>query len=255
MNSSFASIGDHTLYAPALGAGLRMLDLGAEPGPIRPGDGRTIRRRRPHGRGQSRAVPPLASQGAGQVLHCAVTDEDGTIPFNLADNDEGSSILTLPTESYFSCVLRETITVPSRTLASILGEIGWDRVNVLKMDIEGAEVRVLDSLGPEFLGRVGQMTIEFHSDEMFRLDTHAAVEKCLGKLRHSGFLVIDPTYPCRCDVLLINTRHIRIPLLRRAAWRLMYDPPKTLYRLLRSMPTGLRESLLRWRRRPMNARD
>jgi len=192
----------------------------------------------------------LSARGGFPVYHCAVTDEEGSIRFHIAENEEGSSILALPAESEYNCVLRETVTVPARTVASLLREIGWERVDLIKMDIEGAEVRVLDSLGPDVLGSVGQLAIEFHSDQVFRFNLQRQVEDCLRRMRDQGLLVLDFTFPARRDVLLINTGLIKIPLRDWVWWRLMYDPPRTLYRWLWAMmPTGLRKGLGRWRTR------
>jgi FkbM family methyltransferase len=54
------------------------------------------------------------------------------------------------------------IRVEGRHLAAILREFGISQIEVLKMDIEGAELKVLDSLSDEFFGGIGQLTIEFH---------------------------------------------------------------------------------------------
>jgi len=190
----------------------------------------------------------LSTRGRFPVFHCAVTDEEGTIRFNLARCDVGSSILTLPSESIYDSVLRETVEVPARTVAWILREVGWDRVDLIKMDIEGAEVRVLASLGPAILDKVGQITIEFHGDPVFGFGIQHQVEECLKRMRRLGFLAIDFTFPARRDVLLINTKLIRVPLVNRVWCGLMYNPPRTLDRLLRKMPTGVREGLGRWRK-------
>jgi FkbM family methyltransferase len=192
----------------------------------------------------------LAAEGSFPAYHCAVTDEEGSVRFNIARNDEGSSILALPADSEYNCVLRETVTVPARTAASLLREIGWDRVDLIKMDIEGAEIRVLDSLGPDVLDRMAQFSIEFHSDPVFRFGIERQVEDCLDRMRDRGFLVVDFTFPNRRDVLLINALMLKIPLKDRIWWRLMYAPPRVLDRLLRILiPVGLRKRLGRWRKR------
>jgi FkbM family methyltransferase len=197
----------------------------------------------------------LSTGGSLPVFHCAVTDREGTVQFNLARNDAGSSILTLPLESIYNCVLRETVTVPARTVESILQEIGWERVDLIKMDIEGAEVQVLGSLEPGILDHVGQITIEFHSDPIFHFEIHQEVEECLERMRRLGLMVIDFSFPARRDVLVINTKLVGIPLIKRVWWRVLYNPPRMLDRLLRTMPTGFREELGRWRRRLTGTRN
>jgi FkbM family methyltransferase len=47
------------------------------------------------------------------------------------------------------------------TIPDILKMVGRDRVDVLKIDIEGAEVEVLDASG-DWIGRVGMLMVELH---------------------------------------------------------------------------------------------
>jgi FkbM family methyltransferase len=192
----------------------------------------------------------LAAENHGQIFRCAVSEKEGSTHFNIAKNDAGSSLLPLPENSEYNCVLRETVTVPTRTVASIIREIGWESVDLVKVDIEGAEIGVLTSLGTEVLSCVGQLTVEFHSDPIFQFDMTREVEDCLDRMRDHGFFVIDFTFPGRRDVLLLNTRLIEISLLRRVWWQLMYNPPKSVDRSLRAMmPIGVRRTLGRLRRR------
>src|SRR5262249_40125580 len=114
----------------------------------------------------------LRVEGRFPVWHCAVAATEGPIHFNISQNDEGSSILNLPVESVYNCVLHETIEVQARKLESLFNEIRAPRIDVLKMDIEGAEVMVLRSLADTILRAIGQITVEFHSDPVFGFDLH-----------------------------------------------------------------------------------
>jgi FkbM family methyltransferase len=42
------------------------------------------------------------------------------------------------------------------------GELGIPEIEVLKLDIEGAELEVIHSLDDEFFRRISQITVEFH---------------------------------------------------------------------------------------------
>jgi FkbM family methyltransferase len=239
MDVTFASFRGHTFYRLGLGIRPRILDLGANHG----GFAREASERLGAEVRMVEANPKLCAElstpGSLPVFHCAVTDKTGWIAFNLALNDEGSSILTLPPKSKFDCVLTETITVPTRTIASLLEEIGWDHVDLIKMDIEGAEVCVLNALEPALLDRIGQLSIEFHGDSVFGLSTHEQVEKCLKKMRRLGFLVLDFTLPGRFDVLMLNTRVLRISLTNRLGWQLT----RRLYQVIRMTPPAFRKNL------------
>ena len=57
----------------------------------------------------------------------------------------------------------EAIDVPCLTLASVKKSLGWDRIDVLKIDIEGSEYGVIDQAAREgWLDEVQQLLVEFH---------------------------------------------------------------------------------------------
>src|SRR5262249_33951043 len=162
----------------------------------------------------------LRVEGRFPVWHCAVAATEGPIHFNIAQNDEGSSILNLPVESVYNCVLHETIEVQARKLESLFNEIRAPRIDVLKMDIEGAEVMVLRSLADTILRAIGQITVEFHSDPVFGFDLHRDVEEIICFLRRRGFLCLDFS-DCdkpRGNVLFVNRAINRIRWLQGMMW-------------------------------------
>lgn len=242
----FSKVLEHTFYTSPLGNNPRVLDIGANHGVF----AREMRQRFNADIVLVEANPVLferlAREGTSRVQHCAVTATEGMIPFHVAKNDQGSSILTLPADSVYDCTLESIVAVRSRTLTSILEELGWDRVHLIKMDIEGAEVEVLNSISPETLARVDQFSVEFHSDPVFRFDLHGQTEKCLRRMEQLGFHVIDFSHKHRMDVLLLNRKTICLPFRRRFAWRLRYDPPKLVYQCFRMIPKEVRKPFVRW---------
>jgi FkbM family methyltransferase len=53
--------------------------------------------------------------------------------------------------------------VPVVTMESLLEDAGWERVDVLKCDIEGAEAEVFEACEP-WIGRIGRIMVEAHTD-------------------------------------------------------------------------------------------
>jgi FkbM family methyltransferase len=53
-------------------------------------------------------------------------------------------------------------TVEGVSVADLLRDFGWDRVDLLKMDIEGAELEALSHGAEEWLDRVRVLAVEFH---------------------------------------------------------------------------------------------
>ncbi|KAH3916393.1 hypothetical protein HBI56_044930 [Parastagonospora nodorum] len=104
------------------------------------------------------------------------------------------------------------------TLPSIMSELGHDYVDILKMDVEGAEFDALDVLMETYNGSslpFGQLMIEFHlwaapqnirdlvawweRLESFGLRPVAQESNPLG-------VILGPGYPCCYEYVLINTR-------------------------------------------------
>jgi FkbM family methyltransferase len=180
----------------------------------------------------------LRVEGSFPVWHCAVAATEGPIPFHIAHNDTGSSLLTLPRESVYNCVLHETVQVQAKTLESLLTEIRAPRIDLLKMDIEGAEVMVLRSLSGATLRAIGQITVEFHSDPVFGFDLRRDVEEVIRSLQRHGFLCVDFSGTSRLDVLFVNCALHRIPWLQRMMWEFWTPPRAGSQRSGRNCPHG-----------------
>ena len=69
------------------------------------------------------------------------------------------------------------------TLAQLLDGAGVDRCDLLKLDCEGAEYEILETMGPEVAGRIDQITMEVHRIE------GRSIPQLVGHLRRLGFAV------------------------------------------------------------------
>jgi FkbM family methyltransferase len=90
----------------------------------------------------------------------------------------------------------DPIRVPARTISSIALEFRHQRIDLLKLDVEGAEYPVLESLDLESL-QVQVLCVEFHDDHGFRR-MGAAVRSVLQR----GF---DIAAVRRTDITFIRT--------------------------------------------------
>src|SRR5439155_24618010 len=100
------------------------------------------------------------------------------------------------------------IDVPAKTLEQVAADLGLSAIDVLKLDIEGSEVEVLDACSDEFLGRVGQIALELH--DFTGQVSPADVARVLGRLERLGFLIIKMARTSYIDTLAINRN--RCPL-------------------------------------------
>jgi FkbM family methyltransferase len=67
------------------------------------------------------------------------------------------------TSLHWNATDSQAMEVPTRTLRSFLAAEGIERVDFLKMDCEGAEFDILLSAGPEELGRIRRIVMEYHN--------------------------------------------------------------------------------------------
>jgi FkbM family methyltransferase len=75
---------------------------------------------------------------------------------------------------------------PVKTLSTFLSELGHGRVDIIKIDIEGAEYEIIDELA-QCQDRIGQLLIEFHH-RMFDVENACYMTRsAVGLLRAAGF--------------------------------------------------------------------
>lgn len=154
----------------------------------------------------------------------ALAGTPGAIDLHVGTNSVATTLHRAESGQYST-----TVRVPARTLEEFCKTSKLDRIDVLKMDIEGEELAVLDSCSDVFLRGIGQITVEFH--EWLGQGTVADVRKVIGRLRSLGFYDFNIGRTVYCDVLFVNRRYMSradftiawlnlwIPRLVRAAFR------------------------------------
>lgn len=114
-----------------------------------------------------------------------VYDRDGTLELFPPANAAHVSCSVVP-----AAAAGVPIEVPVRRLSTLLGELGHPRIDLLKMDIEGAEYAVLRDLLASGV-TVGQLLVELH--HRFPSIGVARSRAAIAELRRAGFLVFDIT--------------------------------------------------------------
>jgi FkbM family methyltransferase len=96
---------------------------------------------------------------AVRLFEAAVGPEDGEAQFQILPSDPGAG------SALYAGVIPdsrpEIVTVPMISVPSIMRTLGWDRIDLLKLDIEGGERQLL-SHRPEWLAKVGAIIGEGH---------------------------------------------------------------------------------------------
>lgn len=113
-----------------------------------------------------------------------LNSQDGTAVFHSPRNPDFVSFTVVARNSAGD----ETVEAPVRRLKTIMGLLGHERVDVLKMDIEGAEYGVIADLIKSG-ANVRQLLIEFHHrwPEIGSLRTKEAIRDLNG----AGFRIFD----------------------------------------------------------------
>lgn len=124
------------------------------------------------------AIPELAEElrarYAGKpgvsVVSAALSDKNGEAPFEINRSDASSSLLPIdPRNSeWFSRDLRvdRTVQVPTKTLPALMDEQGLQAVDLLKLDLQGAERFVLTG-GEAVLERVRVIYTEIFFEQLY----------------------------------------------------------------------------------------
>ena len=226
----------HALYTPAVTRESIVIDLGANRGVFTDAIMRAFGCEVILVEPNPEFLPELEKPGR-RVFALAIGATDGIVRFNIADNSEGSSVLPLPSESQFGATLREAITVPSMSLKSFIEQLDVTHIDVLKLDIEGAETAALASLTDEMLTRIGQITVEFHDDPRFQFGLHEEVAATIARLKRLGFTYLQFNRPRTTNALFIGPA-LGLSSATRAWIKARFD----VFRAMRYLPLRFRQA-------------
>lgn len=120
----------------------------------------------------------------------ALAAEDGTAEFAMPNNEDHVSGSLVNHGN----VGDKTMTVTCRSVDSIAREFGHDRVDVLKLDIEGAEYDVVPSILSCGVP-IGQILLEFHA--RFVEDGQRRTEELLDTMIDAGYGIFAVATGCR----------------------------------------------------------
>lgn len=197
-------ISGHTFYAGPLGINSIVVDLGSHKGAF----SEYLHKKYGCQCYAVEASPFVFSNArlspAIKKFNLAIASQDGPVVFNVLDDPEASYI------GSEAQGITNRLTIDGRTLKSFLKSQGLCKVDLLKMDIEGEEIPLLEKTDDETLLRFKQITIEFH-DFLDRLrregDRVARIKKRLERL---DFSLINFSAPRNLNCLFINKKHLKV---------------------------------------------
>jgi FkbM family methyltransferase len=134
-------------------------------------------------------------------FNAAICGSSGPVKLNVSSNSEATSLKRLNSFDYV-----DVVTVPGLTLNEFLKNNGIAKIDLLKVDIEGAEIEMFNSCPDDFLRSIDQITVEFH--EWAGISTITEVKTILRRLRSLGFSSFNFSRTNFGDVLFVNSRHM-----------------------------------------------
>ena len=135
-------------------------------------------------------------------LQLAIASKSGTMPFHIANSSLASSLWPAAAGPI------RTIEVQAISLPDLLSLIGCQRVDLIKIDIEGAEIDVLAACPDEVLKNIAQISVEFH--DFCHITDLSDVKRTLQRLRRLGFFSVRMSRVGHQDTWLINRRLLHI---------------------------------------------
>jgi FkbM family methyltransferase len=186
----------HTLIGDWIGPASRVVDLGMNEGRF----AAEMRARYGCRVTGVEANPTLAARLRGnpdlQCFNLAIAPGRGDIDFFIdPDNSEASGLARGNASG------ARAVRVPGMPLGDFLRDQAIAEVDLLKIDIEGAEIELLAETDPAVFAQVRQICVEFH---IFLFPDHAPrVAAVLERLRGLSFFAIDFSRNWE-DTLLVN---------------------------------------------------
>lgn len=140
---------------------------------------------------------------------------DEPVELFVSKNLEGSII----TGSFASAGSEGAVTVDGVTLGTLMACAGIETIDLLKIDIEGAEVDLFEAASDGLLSNITQITVEFHDFVQGVISTRQ-VEEIKERLQGLGFYAIKFSRSLNTDVLFINRKLSH--LSRAEYWYIKY---------------------------------
>ena len=142
-------------------------------------------------------------------LNSAVTSSNGPVDFYISDNAEASSIIKDFGEKWGS---NTKVSIEGLTFNDLIDrlDLRGKEIDVLKVDIEGAELDLIECLKDQDMQMIKQITVEFH--DWLNKDLHDRTVQAIKKLKSMGFVAYTdtPNHRWPYEMLFLNRRLINL---------------------------------------------
>ncbi len=197
---------DHTFFEDNLCDSSIVVDLGANCGEFARSMVKRFNTRVLAVEANPNLVAQLESTDRITYVNAAICDRNSDVSFNLSSFGECHSLLSVPKGTEL-----ETVQVQGLTLEALFLQNMVSKVDLLKVDIEGAELVMFAAASDEILRGIGQITIEFH--DFLGLISSEEIDKLVNRLKSLDFDVVKFSMT-NFDVLFVNRSLVPISRLR-----------------------------------------
>lgn len=140
----------------------------------------------PNRKAQEHLYKNFSNNDKVTIIPYGLYSEKTTLPFYVDDNNSliSSTLLengTSQTPTYY---------VETLTLEESMLKYNIDNINLLKMDIEGAEFSIFENMSNDTLSKIDSVLIEYHG--FYFEDGDKKIENLISKLINSGFEILKP---------------------------------------------------------------
>ena len=191
----------HSFYSKGLNAASIILDLGGNLGAFSKAVASKYGSRTFIIEASPELFAKIDESPSTRKYNYAVSGRNGFAVFHESRNIEAGNIIAPKSNS-----TGKTFKVESRNFTSLVSELGLDEIDLLKIDIEGAEIEVFDTITNEDLKAVKQITIEFHDSVPIPNVATEDVKRIIEKIISMGFEGIQCGRK-NSDWMFINKNH------------------------------------------------
>lgn len=207
--SSLARVRGHTIWTPLLGPQSVVVDAGAHRGEFSSALTKRFKCRCILVEANPQLASELTCRTSTEVMNAALAATDGATRFFFRENLEAGGIIA-PRENG-DC---ESVEIKTISLAGLMHRYGLRQIELLKLDIEGAEFELLARAPEHLLNSVAQITVEFH-DFLTEFRGQGFFEAARKRLTALGFVCFPMAFRTHGDVLFLNRAFLPLSTIER----------------------------------------
>jgi FkbM family methyltransferase len=149
-----------------------------------------------------------------KVYNYAICNRNEELEFNIYENDEASSLIDGFQKKW---KIKEKVKVQGVDWTSFLKISGLDDkvIDIVKIDIEGAEIELIKSLSKIQLSNIKQITVEFH--DWLNPDLHLETVKAIKKIIGNDFKAFTdaPSHSWPVEMIFINKNYHKFSFFQK----------------------------------------